>query len=68
MARADPAHVDDSRTLTLQLDDDEYALDTDGATAGAQLAGTLDGGTTLFAAEVTPPPFGQAPPQPPTLW
>ena len=53
--RAEPAHVDDSKTLTLQIDDAEYALDTDGTTPGAQLSGTLDGATPSFTALVTPP-------------
>ena len=55
VARAEPAHVDDSKTLTLQLDDDGYALDTDRTTPGAQIEGTLDRTTTSFTAEVTPP-------------
>ena len=55
VARADPAHVDDSKTLTLQIDDDEYTLDTDRTTGGAQISGTLDGTATSFTAEVTPP-------------
>ena len=55
VARADPAHVDDSKTLTLQIDDDEYTLDTDGTMAGAQIEDTLDGATPSFTAEVTPP-------------
>ena len=53
--RAVPAHVDDSRTLTLQIDDSSYALDTDGDTGGAQLSGTLDGDSPSFTAEITPP-------------
>ena len=53
--RADPAHVDDSKTLTLQIDDSEYGLDTDGTTGGAQISGTLDRATPSFTAEVTPP-------------
>ncbi len=53
--RADPAHVDGSQTLTLQLDDTSYTLDTDDTTAGDQIAGTLDGATPSFTAEVTPP-------------
>ena len=53
--RAAPAHVDDSQTLTLQVDDTSYSLDTDDATAGAQISGTLDGNTRSFTAEVTPP-------------
>lgn len=52
---AEPAHVDGSKTLTLQLDDTEYSLDTDGATPGDQISGTLDGATPSFTAEVTPP-------------
>ena len=53
--RADPAHVEDSKTLTLQLDDNEYELDTDGTTPGAQIEGTLDGATPSFTAVVAPP-------------
>ncbi len=53
--RADPAHVNDSKTLTLQIDDGEYALDADGTTTGAQVEGTLDGSTSSFTAVVTPP-------------
>ena len=53
--RADPAHVDGSQTLTLQIDDSEYGLDTDGMTPGAQISGTLDGSTPSFTAEITPP-------------
>ncbi len=52
---ADPVHVDGSKTLTLQLDDTDYSLDTDGATPGDQMSGTLDGATPSFTAEVTPP-------------
>ena len=52
---AEPAHVDGSKTLTLQLDDTEYSLDTDGVTPGDQMSGTLDGATPSFTAEVTPP-------------
>ncbi len=55
VARADPAHVDESKTLTLQLDDDEYTLDTDRTAPGAQISGTLDRVATSFTAEVTPP-------------
>ena len=55
VARADPAHVDESKTLTLQVDDDEYTLDTDRTTGGAQIEGTLDGAATSFTAKVTPP-------------
>ena len=55
VVRADPAHVDNSETLTLQLDDNEYELDTDDATPGAQIEGTLDRATMSFTAEVTPP-------------
>ena len=55
VARADPAHVDGSKTLTLQVDDDEYTLDTDRTAGGAQIEGTLDGNATSFTAEVTPP-------------
>ena len=55
VVRADPAHVDDSKTLTLQLDDTSYSLDTDDAAPGAQISGTLDGATPSFTAEVTPP-------------
>ena len=53
--RADPAHVDDSKTLTLQISDTSYVLDTDGMTAGAQISGTLDGATPSFTAQITPP-------------
>ena len=52
---AEPAHVDGSETLTLQLDDTRYSLDTDGVTPGDQISGTLDGATPSFTAEVTPP-------------
>ena len=55
VVRAAPDHVDDEKTLTLQIDDGEYALDTDGTTTGPQLSGTLDGTTTSFTATVTPP-------------
>ena len=54
-ARADPAHVDDSKTLTLQIDDASYSLDTDDTSTSAQISGTLDGDNPLFTAEVTPP-------------
>ena len=47
--------MDGSKTLTLQIDDAEYGLDTDGSTAGAQLSGTLDGAAPSFTALVTPP-------------
>ena len=53
--RADPAHVDDSKTLTLQVDDASYSLDTDDTMIGAQISGTLDGDNPSFTAEVTPP-------------
>ena len=52
--RADPAHVDDSKTLTLQIDDG-YSLDTDDTSTGDQISGTLDGDNPSFTAEVTPP-------------
>ena len=55
VVRADPAHVDDSKTLTLQLDDDSYSLDTDPTAPDAQIDGTLDGSTSSFTAVVTPP-------------
>ena len=54
VVRADPPHVDDSKTLTLQLDDNSYSLDT--GTPGAPIEGTLDRATPSFTAEVTPPP------------
>ena len=54
--RAAPPHVDDSKTLTLQIDDSEYVLDTDPGMAGAQLSGTLDGARPSFMALITPPP------------
>ena len=56
VARADPARVDDSKTLTLQIDGAGYTLDTDDAKAGAQLSGTLDGDNPSFTAKVMPPP------------
>ena len=52
---ADPAHVDDSKTLTLQIDDTGYVLDTDADETGNQISGTLDGDVTSFTAKVTPP-------------
>ena len=52
---AEPAHVDGSKTLTLQLDDTEYSLDTDAMMPDDQISGTLDGATPSFTAEVTPP-------------
>ena len=52
---ADPAHVDDRKTLTLQIDGTGYVLDTDDTTPGAQISDTLDGTTTSFTAKVTPP-------------
>ena len=55
VVRARPAHVDDSKTLTLQTGDTDYAVDTDPDTAGAQMSGTLDGDTPSFTAAVTPP-------------
>ena len=39
VVRAEPAHVDDSKTLTLQIDGDGYSLDTDGDLDGAQISG-----------------------------
>ena len=36
-------------------DDNEYELDTDDTTPGAQISDTLDGTTTSFTATVTPP-------------
>ena len=53
--RADPAHVDGSKTLTLQIGDTNYSLDTDDGAAGDQLSGTLDGDNPSFTAAVTPP-------------
>ena len=55
VVRADPAHVDDSKTLTLQIDGAGYSLDTDDGIDGAQLSGTLDVDRPSFTAEVTPP-------------
>ena len=55
VVRAAPAHVDDSKTLTLQLDDTDYSLDTDATTLDDQIEGTLDGATPSFTAVVTPP-------------
>ena len=56
VVRADPAHVDDSKTLTLQIDGGAgYSLDTDDANDGAQLSGTLDVDRPSFTAKVTPP-------------
>ena len=56
---ADPAHVDDSKALTLQIDDTDYVLDTDANATGNQLSGTLgqinDENVTSFTAKVTPP-------------
>ena len=52
---ADPAHVDDSETLTLQIDGTGYVLDTKADETGNQLSGTLDVDTTSFTAAVTPP-------------
>lgn len=59
--RADPVHVDDSKTLTLQIDDDDYSLDTDVDAAGAQLSGTLHVDSPSFTAEVTRPADQQVP-------
>ena len=42
---AEPAHVDDSKTLTLQVDGTGYVLDTDDTTAVAEISGRLDGTT-----------------------
>ena len=52
---ADPAHVDDRKTLTLQIDGTGYALDTNVNETGNQISGTLDVDTTSFRATVTPP-------------
>ncbi|MCY4508845.1 MAG: hypothetical protein OXG35_18095, partial [Acidobacteria bacterium] len=52
---ADPVHVDDEKTLTLQIDDRDYVLDTDADEPGNQIANTLDSATTSFTAKVTPP-------------
>ena len=46
--------MDDSKTLTLQIDGTGYVLDTD-ADTGNQISGTLDGDVTSFTAKVTPP-------------
>ena len=50
-----PAHVDDSKALTLQIDDSSYALDTDDAADGARISGMVDGDNPSFTAEITPP-------------
>ena len=55
MVRADPDHVDGSKTLTLQIGETGYSLDTDDDTAGDQLSGTLDGDRPSFTAAITPP-------------
>ena len=52
VVRAAPAHVDDSKTLTLQLDDTDYSLAT---TPDDQIEGTLTADTPSFTAVVTPP-------------
>ena len=52
---ADPVHVDDEKTLTLQIDDRDYVLDTDADEPGNQISDTLDSATTSFTAKVTPP-------------
>ena len=52
---AGPAHVDDRKTLTLQIDDTGYVLDTNADDTGNQIFGTLDGDVTSFTAKVTPP-------------
>ena len=49
---ADPVHVDDEKTLTLQIDDTDYVLDTD---AADNMSGILNSTTTSFTAKVTPP-------------
>ncbi len=53
--RADPDHVDGSKTLTLQIGETGYSLDTDDRTDGDQLSGTLDGDRPSFTAAITPP-------------
>ena len=53
--RADPAHVDGSQTLTLQIRDTGYLLDTDDRLDGNQLSGILDGDNPSFTAAITPP-------------
>ena len=52
---AEPAHVDDSKTLALQIDDTGYTLDTDDTMDGVQLSGTLAGDKPSFTATITPP-------------
>ena len=53
--RADPDHVDGSKTLTLQIGETGYSLDTDDRTDGDQLSGTLAGDRPSFTAAITPP-------------
>ena len=55
MVRADPEHVDGSKTLTLQIRETGYSLDTDDDTNGDQLSGILDGDNPSFTAAITPP-------------
>ena len=52
---ADPVHVDNRKTLTLQIDGAGYVLDTDAEESGNQITETLDSTTTSFTAKVTPP-------------
>ena len=53
--RADPEHEDGSKTLTLQIRETGYSLDTDDRTNGDQLSGILDGDNPSFTAAITPP-------------
>ena len=53
VVRADPAPVDESKTLTLQVSDDRYALDT--GAVGNQISGTLNMENPSFTTAVTPP-------------
>ena len=50
-----PVHVDNSKTLTLQIDRTGYTLDTDADETGNQITETLNSTTTSFTAKVTPP-------------
>ena len=53
--RADPEHEDGSKTLTLQIRETGYSLDTDDSMDGDQLSGILDGDNPSFTAAITPP-------------
>ena len=55
MVRADPEHEDGSKTLTLQIRETGYSLDTDDSMDGDQLSGTLDVNNPSFTAAITPP-------------